>query len=237
MPAVNTAPGEPTPSPKPQPIGHVPSILLLSLIFCCVVFILWRRASAVRRVVGVGLKSLNGTDGPIRLSTDDGPSVAEFLEDDYDEDAPPPPPSPPGSTGSQRPTHKRAPTVEGIGDVRGMQEAEELMRRGTEAEGSGAPYWKREIADLEPTSRVIKAAAPKMVLAWEYTKSRITTLPSGVVTSAGGGNEETEWLLSREDGRGAMVAGAFQDYGFDSAVNILRKVAYPKSDIHVRVVK
>ncbi|KAF8913350.1 hypothetical protein CPB85DRAFT_1300401 [Mucidula mucida] len=139
MPAIATAPGEPTPSPKPQPIGHVPSILLLSLIFCCVVFILWRRASAVRRVVGVGLKSLNPTDGPIRLSIDDGPSIAEFLEDDYDEDAPPPPPSPPGPQAT-RPTHKRAPTVEGIGDVRGMQEAEELMRRGTAAEGSsGAP--------------------------------------------------------------------------------------------------
>ena len=32
------------------------------------------------------LKTWTGQEGNIRLSVDDGPSAAEFLEDDYDED-------------------------------------------------------------------------------------------------------------------------------------------------------
>ncbi|KIK00386.1 hypothetical protein K443DRAFT_611264 [Laccaria amethystina LaAM-08-1] len=80
-------PGEPKESPKPQPIGNMPLIFLFTACTLCSLFILWRRADALRKVVSHSLKTItNRNDGRIRLSEDDGPPAHEFLEDDYDED-------------------------------------------------------------------------------------------------------------------------------------------------------
>ncbi|PPQ95112.1 hypothetical protein CVT25_011655 [Psilocybe cyanescens] len=79
-------PGEPKESPKPQPIGSMPMIFLLTTCTLCAIFLLWRRADALRRVVSHRLKVFNQSEGPIRLSEDDGPPANEFLADDYDDD-------------------------------------------------------------------------------------------------------------------------------------------------------
>ncbi|KAF9534381.1 hypothetical protein CPB83DRAFT_844150 [Crepidotus variabilis] len=79
-------PGEPRESPKPQPIGDM-SILFLSMTCTlCALFLLWRRATSLRKVVSHQLKSLTRTEGRIRLSEDDGPQANEFLADDFDDD-------------------------------------------------------------------------------------------------------------------------------------------------------
>ncbi|KAI0791028.1 hypothetical protein C8Q75DRAFT_758980 [Abortiporus biennis] len=78
--------GEPKESPKPQPIGNGPFIVLFTICALCAIFLLWRRASALRSVVGHQLKRITGQEGTIRLSLDDGPSSHEFLSDDFDED-------------------------------------------------------------------------------------------------------------------------------------------------------
>ncbi|KAJ7092469.1 hypothetical protein B0H15DRAFT_834045 [Mycena belliarum] len=83
-----TIPGEPKESPKPQPIGgNMPMIFLATACTLCFLFILWRRASALRSVISHQLKTItHPNEGAIRLSEDDGPPAREFLEDDYDED-------------------------------------------------------------------------------------------------------------------------------------------------------
>jgi len=78
--------GEPREGSKPQPIGSDLFLFLFTLCTLCAVFLLWRRASSLRSVVGLQLKSWTGGEGRIRLSMDDGPSAREFLEDDYDDD-------------------------------------------------------------------------------------------------------------------------------------------------------
>ncbi|KAF9054065.1 hypothetical protein BJ165DRAFT_1307864, partial [Panaeolus papilionaceus] len=79
---------EPRESPKPEPIGSSLLLFLFTIGTLCLLFILWRRASALRRVVSHQLKTLRGepSEGQIRLSTDDGPPANEFLHDDYDDD-------------------------------------------------------------------------------------------------------------------------------------------------------
>ncbi|KAF8900416.1 hypothetical protein CPB84DRAFT_1708934 [Gymnopilus junonius] len=79
-------PGEPRESPKPQPIGNMPMLFLLTTCTLCGLFILWRRADALRRAVSHQLKTFNRSEGRIRLSEDDGPPANEFLADDFDED-------------------------------------------------------------------------------------------------------------------------------------------------------
>ncbi|TFK36598.1 hypothetical protein BDQ12DRAFT_686697 [Crucibulum laeve] len=79
-------PGEPRESPKPQPIGNMPTIILFTVLTSCCLFILWRRLDTLRGVVSHQLKTFTHSEGRIRLSEDDGPSATEFLEDDYDED-------------------------------------------------------------------------------------------------------------------------------------------------------
>ncbi|KII90066.1 hypothetical protein PLICRDRAFT_53172 [Plicaturopsis crispa FD-325 SS-3] len=83
---VPRAPGEPRPAPKPQPIGNIPVILLFTTCTLCAIFLLWRRAHALRTVVSHQLKNWTQPEGRVRLSEDDGPPAQEFLEDDYDED-------------------------------------------------------------------------------------------------------------------------------------------------------
>ncbi|KAL6302573.1 hypothetical protein BKA93DRAFT_818391 [Sparassis latifolia] len=78
--------GEPRESPKPQPLGNFPLIFLFTTCTCCVLFLLWRRASSLRTVVAHRLNTWSRREGNIRLSIDDGPSSREFLDDDYDED-------------------------------------------------------------------------------------------------------------------------------------------------------
>ncbi|KAJ7161061.1 hypothetical protein C8R46DRAFT_1106390 [Mycena filopes] len=84
------APGEPKESPKPQPMGglNMPMIFLITTCTLCLLFILWRRASALRSVISHQLKTIthSQSEGAIRLSEDDGPPAREFLEDDYDDD-------------------------------------------------------------------------------------------------------------------------------------------------------
>ncbi|KAH8079831.1 hypothetical protein BXZ70DRAFT_1012589 [Cristinia sonorae] len=78
--------GEPKEGSKPQPIGNDLFLFLFTLCTLCTVFLLWRRASSLRSVVGLQLKTWSGREGRIRLSLDEGPSAREFLEDDYDDD-------------------------------------------------------------------------------------------------------------------------------------------------------
>jgi len=61
-------------------------IFLFTTCTLCALFILWRRADALRRVVSHQLKTFNRSEGRIRLSEDDGPPANEFLVDDFDED-------------------------------------------------------------------------------------------------------------------------------------------------------
>ncbi|KAJ3742843.1 hypothetical protein DFH05DRAFT_1400430, partial [Lentinula detonsa] len=77
---------EPKTSPKPQPIGSITLIILLTTCTCCALFILWRRAEAFRAVVSHQLKTITRYEGQIRLSQDDGPPAHEFLEDDESTD-------------------------------------------------------------------------------------------------------------------------------------------------------
>ncbi|KAK7045405.1 hypothetical protein VNI00_007658 [Paramarasmius palmivorus] len=85
---VAVPPGEPKTSPKPQPIGSMPLIVLFTTCTMCALFILWRRADALRTVISHQLKTIRRPEGRIRLSEDDGPPAHEFLQDDDgDEDA------------------------------------------------------------------------------------------------------------------------------------------------------
>jgi len=79
-------PGEPKESPKPQPIGSMLMIVLLTTCTLCLLFLLWRRADSLRRAVSHQLKTLTSSEGRIRLSEDNGPPANEFLADDYDDD-------------------------------------------------------------------------------------------------------------------------------------------------------
>ncbi|KAH9851311.1 hypothetical protein C2E23DRAFT_860755 [Lenzites betulinus] len=85
MPVLQVA-GEPRPSTKPEPLGNAPLVILFTTCTLCALFLLWRRAHALRSVVAHPLRSWPQTDGRIRLSLDEGPSAREFLDDDYDED-------------------------------------------------------------------------------------------------------------------------------------------------------
>ncbi|KJA24912.1 hypothetical protein HYPSUDRAFT_38294 [Hypholoma sublateritium FD-334 SS-4] len=78
--------GEPKESQRPEPIGNAPFIILFTTCALCLIFILWRRADALRRVVSHRLKTFRQSEGQIRLSQDDGPPANEFLADDYDDD-------------------------------------------------------------------------------------------------------------------------------------------------------
>ncbi|KAJ7271101.1 hypothetical protein C8J57DRAFT_297685 [Mycena rebaudengoi] len=80
--------GEPKDSRKPQPMGgNMPMIFLFTTCTLCALFLLWRRADALRSVISHQLKTLTHSNtGAIRLSEDDGPPVIQFLEDDYDDD-------------------------------------------------------------------------------------------------------------------------------------------------------
>ncbi|KAH6912073.1 hypothetical protein BKA70DRAFT_1266475 [Coprinopsis sp. MPI-PUGE-AT-0042] len=81
------APGEPKASPKPEPLGSQALVFLITTCTLCGLFILWRRADALKRVVSVRLKNLTTrSEGRIRLSEDNGPASTEFLGDDFDED-------------------------------------------------------------------------------------------------------------------------------------------------------
>ncbi|KAL0952628.1 hypothetical protein HGRIS_006876 [Hohenbuehelia grisea] len=83
-------PPEPRKGTKPEPIGNFPTLFLFTTCTICALFLLWRRADTLRRVVAqtLHLKTWSQTEGNIRLSEDDGPSSTEFLDDgDDDEDA------------------------------------------------------------------------------------------------------------------------------------------------------
>ncbi|ETW79993.1 hypothetical protein HETIRDRAFT_243886, partial [Heterobasidion irregulare TC 32-1] len=77
---------EPRQSPKPQPLGNFPSLLLFTTVTVCILFVLWRRADSLRVVVSHQLKTWRRREGNIRLSEDDGPPAHTFLEDEYDDD-------------------------------------------------------------------------------------------------------------------------------------------------------
>jgi hypothetical protein len=85
----------------------MPMIFLFTTCTLCFLFILWRRADALRSVIAHRcaaiilycfwiiypfsydrLKTITHprAEGAIRLSEDDGPPAREFLEDDYDDD-------------------------------------------------------------------------------------------------------------------------------------------------------
>ncbi|KAI0028577.1 hypothetical protein K488DRAFT_73665 [Vararia minispora EC-137] len=63
---------QPRPGNKPQPIGNIPFIVLFTTTTLCVL-----------------LKAWTGYEGAIRLSQDEGPSAASFLEDENLDDVEP----------------------------------------------------------------------------------------------------------------------------------------------------
>ncbi|KAG1859646.1 hypothetical protein F4604DRAFT_1535252, partial [Suillus subluteus] len=71
---------------KPQPLGNFGLIFIFTTSTLCLLYLLWRRASALRAVVSHQLQTWTRTEGQIRLSEDDGPSAVEFLTDADDED-------------------------------------------------------------------------------------------------------------------------------------------------------
>ncbi|KAG2078448.1 hypothetical protein BDR04DRAFT_1147143 [Suillus decipiens] len=77
---------EPREGNKPQPLGNFGLILIFTTSTLCLLYLLWRRASALRTVVSHQLQTWTRTEGQIRLSEDDGPSATEFLTDADDED-------------------------------------------------------------------------------------------------------------------------------------------------------
>ncbi|KAJ3526860.1 hypothetical protein NM688_g8208 [Phlebia brevispora] len=77
---------EPRITPKPEPLGNFAWIVLFTTCTICALFLLWRRASAIKTVVAHQLQTWTGREGAIRLSVDDGPPARAFLDDDYDED-------------------------------------------------------------------------------------------------------------------------------------------------------
>ncbi|KAG6883632.1 hypothetical protein C0993_004984, partial [Termitomyces sp. T159_Od127] len=103
-----TQPGDPQDSRRPQPIGSIPVLFFFMVCTMCMLFLIWRRADSLRRVVAHQLKTfpIPRSEGPIRLSIDDGPPAREFIEDDDDDDdnhhepLPPPPPKNNASKGT-----------------------------------------------------------------------------------------------------------------------------------------
>ncbi|KAM5532518.1 hypothetical protein V8D89_013805 [Ganoderma adspersum] len=81
-----TVRADPRQGTKEEPLGNFPLILLFTTCTLCALFLLWRRASALRTVFAHQLQTWNQGEGRIRLSTDDGPAAHEFLDDDYDDD-------------------------------------------------------------------------------------------------------------------------------------------------------
>ncbi|KAH9943882.1 hypothetical protein B0H21DRAFT_747416 [Amylocystis lapponica] len=110
-----SAPGEPRISPKPQPLGNFPLIILFTTCTCCALFLLLRRASNLRTVVAHQLNTWSGNGGGIRLSIDDGPPAHEFIEDDYDDD--------PERLGDDEPLALRAERLKQTGTVREAETA------------------------------------------------------------------------------------------------------------------
>ncbi|KAG2757749.1 hypothetical protein P692DRAFT_20824566 [Suillus brevipes Sb2] len=80
------APGEPREGNKPQPLGNFGLIFMFTTFTLGLLYLLWRRASALRAVVSHQLQTWSRTEGQIRLSEDDGPSATEFLTEADDED-------------------------------------------------------------------------------------------------------------------------------------------------------
>ncbi|TFK71207.1 hypothetical protein BDN72DRAFT_474989 [Pluteus cervinus] len=78
--------GEPKESPKPQPIGNLALIVLLTTCTMCGLFLLWRRADGLKRIVSHQMKTWTRQEGAIRLSEDDGPAATQFLSDDPADD-------------------------------------------------------------------------------------------------------------------------------------------------------
>ncbi|KAJ7827882.1 hypothetical protein B0H14DRAFT_2813084 [Mycena olivaceomarginata] len=63
--------GEPKESPKPQPMGgNMPMMFLFTTCTLCFLFLLWRRAGALRSVISHQLKTISNSraEGAIRLS-------------------------------------------------------------------------------------------------------------------------------------------------------------------------
>ncbi|KIK43655.1 hypothetical protein CY34DRAFT_58353, partial [Suillus luteus UH-Slu-Lm8-n1] len=76
---------EPREGNKPQPLGNFGLIFMFTTFTLCLLYLLWRRASALRAVVSHQLQTWSRTEGQIRLSEDDGPSATEFLTEADDE--------------------------------------------------------------------------------------------------------------------------------------------------------
>jgi len=73
----------PRKSPHPDdPFAGMLFIPILALASVCLLFVLYRRASSLRYVVGNQLKTWTNREGRIRLSEDDGPSAQSFVVND-----------------------------------------------------------------------------------------------------------------------------------------------------------
>ncbi|KAJ7593414.1 hypothetical protein C8J56DRAFT_931046 [Mycena floridula] len=76
--------GEPTPSPKPAPIGNMAGLVLFTTCTMCILFLLWRRADTLKSVVSYRLKTWREPEGTIRLNGDE--EQGSVVDEDSDED-------------------------------------------------------------------------------------------------------------------------------------------------------
>ncbi|KAF8645979.1 hypothetical protein AX16_007463 [Volvariella volvacea WC 439] len=53
----------------------------------CALFLLWRKANSIGRIVSHQMKTWTTTEGRVRLSADDGPAATSFLGDDPADDS------------------------------------------------------------------------------------------------------------------------------------------------------
>ncbi|KAF8588039.1 hypothetical protein K439DRAFT_1406752 [Ramaria rubella] len=72
----------PRPGERPDTTRSQILVIVLTVIVMGVLFLIWRRASALKSVVQHRLRTFTFTDGAIRLPQEDGPPAEIFNEDE-----------------------------------------------------------------------------------------------------------------------------------------------------------
>ncbi|KAF6750301.1 hypothetical protein DFP72DRAFT_1048347 [Ephemerocybe angulata] len=75
--------GEPKPSPKPEPIGSMAWVSLITICTLCGLFILWRRADALRKVVARSQLSKLYSNNPQIQNCSRGFVILRFISEHH----------------------------------------------------------------------------------------------------------------------------------------------------------
>jgi len=67
-------------------MGDATTVFLFCLCTLCVIFLIYRKADSLKRVVSHQLKTFSEREGQIRLSEDGGPPARSFIEDDEEDE-------------------------------------------------------------------------------------------------------------------------------------------------------